>query len=633
MKRFFPFLFLIGFLISTSDFAQKTSLYLPLNVKKSYDSGVRNYDGTPGAKYWQNKSVYNIKAELFPDSSLLKGEETVKYFNNSPDTLRRVVIRLYQNIFKEGSTRDWLFNPIGFTKGDIVKLITVNGDTVTASSPKSPMMRGSTNMFIHLPKALAPGKSVTLKFKWEFKIPTVIKLRMGNYGDGDFFISYWYPQVAVYDDVDGWDVLDYTGGVEFYNDFSDFDFQLTVPDNFTIWATGDLVNPKEVYQKEILDKWAKAKKSDETVQIISKKERDEKLVTVHNPKNVWHFVAKNVTDVSFAVSDSYVWDGSSVVVDSTTGRRALTSVVYEPGTPNFNEGAQFAHATINYLSNVLPGFHYPYSHHTTFCNKGRGGGMETPMMANDGAPTVRARTIGLISHEITHTYFPFIMGTNERKYAWMDEGWATFTPKEIIAGFEPDYDYWGGIVRRYENAAGQEAEIAPIIPSYMNRGKYGRIAFYSRPACAYKELEMLLGRKTFKNALLAFMNRWHGKHPLPWDFFFTFNNVTGRDLDWFWKPWFFEAGYPDLKIEEVQTEGKNVDVTVKKTGNIPTRVKVTFVFNDGTKKTKCLKADVWKDGAKYVHVKFSSSKKLSKVLLGDKHIPDENRKNNIFNLK
>ncbi len=256
--------------------------------------------------------------------------------------------------------------------------------------------------------------------------------------------------------------------------------------------------------------------------------------------------------------------------------------------------------------------------------------METPMMANDGAPTVRARTIGLISHEITHTYFPFIMGTNERKYAWMDEGWATFMPKEIIAGFEPEYDYWARIVQRYENAAGKEAEIAPIIPSYLNTGAYGRIAFYNRPASAYKELEKLLGRKMFKKALLAYMKRWNGKHPLPWDFFFTFNDVTGKNLDWFWKPWFLEAGYPDLKIEEVNTGQGNVNVKVKKLGNIPTRVKVTLVFDDSTTSVKTLKADVWKNGEKFANVKFSVNKKVKKVLLGDAHIPDVNRKNNVY---
>ena len=633
MKKTIVTSFLLIFVFTLFLQAQNTTLYLPLNVKASYEKGVRNYDGTPGKKYWQNKSVYKIQAELLPDSSILKGKETVKYFNNSPDTLRRVVVRLYQDIFKQGATRDWMFNPNGFTKGDVITEIIIDGDTLDLKNYDGEIMRGSTNLFLRLPKPLAPGNVATLKFKWNFKVPDVIKLRMGNYGDGDMFVSYWYPQISVYDDVDGWDVLDYTGSVEFYNDFSDFDFQITVPDNFTIWATGDLVNADSVYQEGILEKLDKAKKSDETVQIISKKERDEKAVTVHNLKNVWHFVAKNVTDVSFAVSDSYVWDGASVIVDSTTGRRALTSVVYEDGAPNFNEGAQFARATINYLSNILPAFNYPYSHHTTFCNKSTGGGMETPMMADDGAPSVRSRTIGLIAHEITHTYFPFIMGTNERKYAWMDEGWATFFPTEIIAGFEPSYDYWQRIVSRYENSAGQEAEIAPIVPSYMNRGKYRRIAFYNRPACAYMELEKLLGRKTFKKALLAYMNRWHGKHPLPWDFFFTFNKVSGQDLDWFWKPWFFEEGYPDLQIEEVQSEDGNYDVTVKKAGNIPTRVKLTFVFEDGSKKVKEFKASVWKYGNKFAHVKIHSGKKLSKVLLGSKHIPDADRTNNISELK
>jgi len=630
MKRFF---FLTIFVFGGMLLAQSSSLYLPLNVKASYDSGIRNYDGTPGKNYWQNKSVYNISAELFPDSSILKGRETVKYFNNSPDTLGLIVVRLYQNIFKPEATRDWLFNKLGFTDGDVLEFIEVNGDTLDLSVESKDVSFGSTNLFIHLTKPLMPKDSAVIKFKWHFKIPSVIQLRMGDYGEGDMFVSYWYPQISVYDDVDGWDVLDYSGSVEFYNDFSDFDFRIAVPDNFTIWATGDLMNPDSVYSKEILAKLEKAKQSDETIHIITKEEREAKSVTVHRPKNVWHFSAKNVTDVSFAVSDNYLWDGASVIVDSSTGRRALTSVVYEDGAPNYDEGAQFARATIGYLANDLPGFHYPYSHHTTFCNKKSGGGMETPMMADDGAPSLRPPTIGLIAHEITHTYFPFIMGTNERKYAWMDEGWATFFPTEIIAGFEPDYDYWSGIVSRYENAAGKEAELPPIVLSYMNRGKYRRIAFYNRPACAYMELKNLLGRELFKKALLACMQRWHGKHPLPYDFFFTINDVAKKNLDWFWKPWFFEYGYPDLAIESVTVNKDEVKVKIAKLGNVPTRVKVSLVFADGEVQTKELKADVWAKGDKAVTIKFVTNKKVAKVLLGDKHIPDSFRDNNIYEIR
>jgi len=629
-------LFLISFLtllllFPITNWAQ-SSLYIPFNIKKAYSNGTRSYDGKPGPKYWQNKADYKITAEIFPSTSLLDGRETIKYFNNSPDTLKRLVVKLFQNIFKKGSPRAWAMPSKGLTEGDIIKELWVDGKRLELSPNSGNFYISGTNMFIPLKKPLPANSSVILTIKWEFKIPDKVQLRMGNYGNGDMFISYWYPRIAVYDDIDGWDVSNYEGNVEFYNDFSDFDYTIKVPDGFTIWGAGKLVNPQEVYQPLILKRLNKALKSDKTIRIITEKEREKKNVTQHNQINAWHFVAKNVTDVSFAISDSYLWDGASVVVDSRTGRRALTDVVYEKGSQNFEEGAQFARGTIGYLSNNLPGFTYPYSHHTTFCNKGRGGGMETPMMADDGAPKNRSRTVGLISHEITHTYFPFIMGTNEEKYAWMDEGWATFFPREIVAKFAPDYDYWARTVKGYERAAGNDTELPPIIPSYSNRGRYARTAFYNRPACAYRELEELLGRKLFKKALLEYMNRWHGKHPIAWDFFFTINNVVGKDLSWFWKPWFFQQGYPDLAIKSVNVKNGAVAVKIIKNGNIPTRVKVAFYFDDGTQKVKNLKANVWANGNKSIIVTLKTDKKIKKVVVGDKHIPDSVRENNVFEL-
>ncbi len=623
---------IIAFFFSALLIKAQSGLYLPFNIQKAYKNGTRSYDGKPGVKYWQNRASYKITAEIFPSASLLDGFETVRYFNNSPDTLKRIVVKLFQNIFKKGSPRAWPMNADGMTDGDVIKEVRVNGKILPLSQKGGSIFVSGTNMIIILKNPLPPGKSVSLDFNWEFKIPDKVQLRMGNYGDGDMFVSYWYPHIAVYDDVDGWDMSNYEGNVEFYNDFSDYDYTIKVPDGFTVWGAGKLVNPSKVYQLAILKRLSKALKSDKTVRIITAKDREENNVTQHNKINAWHFKAANVTDVSFAISDSYLWDGASVVVDPKTGRRALTDVVYEKGTVNFDEGAQFARGTIGYLSNKLPGFNYPYSHHTTFCNKKRGGGMETPMMADDGAPKNRSRTIGLISHEITHTYFPFIMGTNEEKYAWMDEGWATFFPTEVIAEFAPDYDYWARTIRGYEKAAGNDTELPPIIPSYSNRGRFARTAFYNRPACAYRELEELLGRKLFKKALLEYMNRWNGKHPIAWDFFFTINDVVGKDLSWFWKPWFFEQGYPDLAVKNVEIVNGKAIATIAKKGNIPTRVKVTFYFEDGTKSVKLLKANVWSDGKSEIRVTLPTAKKLKKVVVGDKHIPDSVRSNNTYEL-
>jgi hypothetical protein len=618
---------------STILFAQNKSLYVPLDIQNAIKKETRTENGEPGVNYWQNKSDYKIDAEIFPDSSLLVGEETIKYYNNSPDSLDRIVIRLYGDIFKKGATRDWYVNSKYLNNGETLQEFIINDKVVDISDTSNEIERGSTNMIVRLEERLAPYSFLTLKTKWQLKIPEELKLRMGNYGNGNFFVSYWYPQIAVYDDIDGWDMLDYQGTVEFYNDFNNYEVNLTIPSGYLAWATGELQNPEEVLRKDIYEKYQLAKSSDETIRIITQDDYKKGLVTADNEKNVWHFIAFNVTDVSFILSKSDNWDGASVEVEKTTGRRALTDVVYPDSSIYYNEAAQYARATIEYMSNDLPGYPYPYPHVTSFCNGNRyGGGMETPMMANDGAPRQRASHIGLIFHEIAHNYFPFIMGTNERKYAWMDEGWASFYPRDVLDKYELDYDYLNKRVKSYENDAGREAELPPMVVSYSNKGEYLRTAFYDRPAVAYNELMELLGRDLFKKAMLEYINRWHSKHPIPIDFFNTISNVAKEDLTWFWKPWFYEFGYPDLAVEKVENNDGNISAVIKKIGNVPTRVKVTFEFTDGTNEIVEKPASVWKDGNDEISITVKTSKNLKSVKVGDKHIPDSVKENDSYTL-
>jgi aminopeptidase N len=224
------------------------------------------------------------------------------------------------------------------------------------------------------------------------------------------------------------------------------------------------------------------------------------------------------------------------------------------------------------------------------------------------------------------------MGTNERKYAWMDEGWASFFPIDILDRYEPEYDYLQKIISSYEESAGFEAEIPLMVPSYSYRGRYVRTGFYDRPAAAYNELQNLLGAPLFKKALLEYINRWHGKHPIPLDFFYTFNNVCGEDLSWFLKPWFYEFGYPDLEISNVQQKNGYVTVKVKKVGSIPTRISLTLQFDDGTNEVVDKSSRVWGGGESETVIKINTSQKLHNVLLGNNHIPDVNKKNNTYNI-
>ena len=363
---------------------------------------------SPGPNYWQNHADYKIDAEVVPDSSLLKGQVKIEYYNESPDTLSMVIIRLYQNISKSGSLRDWYIDPELFNDGIRVNDFKINGNKVEVVPNGRTVIITSTNMLVKLDNFLYPGNSISIEMSYDFKIPDVVRLRMGNYYDNDMFISYWYPQVAVYDDIDGWDRVEYSGSVEFYNDFNNYEFNITVPDEVVVWATGELMNAEKVFTRQTLSRIREASQSDEVISIINPDDYEDDGVTIRNGINTWRFKAHHVSDVSFCISDSYNWDAASVEVEP--GRRVMTNAVYPDGVIEWDNTAFYSREAIKYFSEELPGYPYPYPHITSFCNKGRGGGMETPMMANNGAPEVKGSHIGLIAHEIAHSYFPFIMG-------------------------------------------------------------------------------------------------------------------------------------------------------------------------------------------------------------------------------
>ncbi|MBN1300137.1 MAG: M1 family metallopeptidase [Melioribacteraceae bacterium] len=621
MKNVIAFLFLTSLMV----LAQNSSIYLPIEFQRAVKNKTRTLTGLPGESYWVNKSEYKIKAELLPDSSMIKGNCVIKYFNNSPNNLSSLVIRLYSDILKKGSVRDWYIGNIELNDGVKISELKVNGEELDLTIGTGSVQRSSTNMVIKLPEELQSGGNVEVAVKWSLLIPKIVKVRMGNYGDGEFFVAYWYPQIAVYDDIDGWDRVEYSGAVEFYNDFNDYDFEITLPDKYVVWATGELQNSEEVFKDSIINKIFDAKESDQTVNIIRAEDYNTGRVTLNNGKNIWKFKAVNVPDVSFCVSDSYCWDAASVEVEP--GRRVLTSVVYEDGAVHYDKAAQYSRSTIEYLSDDLPGYPYPYQHVTTFCNKNEGGGMESPMMANNGAPQIEARHINLTFHEISHNYFPFMMGTNERKYAWMDEGWASFLPEEFVVKYVESYDPYSGRVGSYEADAGLESELPPIVLSYSNKSKY-RTSAYDRPAVAYLELYKLLGKETFRKATLEYINRWKNKHPLPYDFFFTFNEVAGEDLSWFWNPWFNEYGYPDLALSLEDINDSEIKFSVIKEGNIPTRVAVTIEYNDGTTQKLYKPASVWKNGIRKISINQKIDKSVSKIWIGESIIPDIDVSNN-----
>lgn len=638
MKKLFNSILLTStlFLFLLNNIYAQSNLYIPRNIQKAYEKGTRSYDGKPGPNYWINRSDYTIKAELIPQSRTVNGHAWITFYNNSPDSLNTFVFRLYQDIMKKGSPRDFSINPADITDGVKIDTLIINSNGVDFKSKTYRVLRTGTNLIIsNFPSKVPPKGFAKIEVKWSVIIPKETRIRMGAYDSQTFFVAYWYPQVAVYDDIDGWDRQEYTGMTEFYNDFGNFDVELTVPGDNLVWATGVLQNAKDILHPNIFEKYRQAHRSDEVVRIVTPDDIRNKTVTNGKEKNRWHFKAQNVPDFSFGTSNKYLWDGSSIEVDykTVTGRRVFVDACYEEGIKFQDEVAKFARLSIDYLSNEWPGIPYPYPKMTVFNGEQKfGGGMETPMMCNNGSYPNRAGQIGVTIHEIAHTYMPFYMGINERKYAFMDEGWATFLAFDLVRRMEPQGDELTQTISVLSNTMGNDYMIPVITPSFSSKTNGSGLLFYQQPAIAYLILRDFLGEETFKNALHEYINWWNGQHPIPYDFFFTFDRIAGEDLSWFWKPWFFETGYPDLAIEKVTNE-KNPNVIIKKVGSYPVPIDLKVTYADQTEEVIHKPASVWKNGESTYQLKINSDKEFKKIELISILGPDVNPKNNIFEKK
>lgn len=615
-------------------FPQNKSIFIPRDIQKAYEKGTRSYDGKPGPNYWVNHSDYKIKAELFPATREVKGSEEIIFYNESPDSLRQLVFRLYQDIMKKGSARDYSVSPSDLTDGVKIDTLIINGAGIDINSKERTAVRQGTNLIVRrLPKAIAPKSSVRIETRWSFIIPKETRLRMGAYSDSTFYIAYWYPQVSVYDDIEGWDRNDYGGAVEFYNDKNNFELEYTVPANFVVWGSGLYQNIEEVLKPEIVARYKKAWTADEIIKVITKEDL-KTGVTKGKEKNVWKLKADGVPDISWAASSCYVWDATSVEVDDN-GRRVLTDAVYPPKSKSYEEVALFAKLTVQQLSKDLPGEPFPYPKITTFNGETEGGGgMEMPMMCNNGIGS-RPAQAGVTCHEIAHDYFPFYMGINERKYAWMDEGWATFFTSANINNIVDagGFDSFEGNIKQVSLAMGLENDIPAIAPSISARGQLSGFTAYPKAATSYYFLKDALGDELFKKALHEYIKRWNGKHPLPYDFFFTFNDVAKQDLNWFWNPWFIEHGYPDLAVKSVNQNKGKTEIVIEKVGTVPVPIDLEITFADDTKENIYKNTSSWKDGNREFKIELTSKKEIKKVELITKKSADAEPQNNSWEKK
>src|ERR1039457_1492006 len=604
----------LALFISNISSGQNPGLYIPRNVQKAFDNRTRCLDGRPGINYWQNGAKYNIDVEFDPKTRLVEGKEKIKYFNNSPDILNEITVHLFPNFFKKGNPRDFAINSEDEGNGVVIEKISYNGKGVdTGASSKIIEYRG-TNLILKLNSPILPKRNAEFSFDWNYILNKESDIRTGTIDSSTFFIAYFFPHIAVYDDIDGWNDFQYTGGVEFYNDFADFEVSITVPKDYIVNATGELQNPDDVLTDKFVKRYRSALISKSVVKIIDSNDIIQKNITNGKNKNTWKFIAKNVTDFAFAMSDHYLWDGSSLIVDTATGRRVFIDAAYNKDSKDFYKVAKTAREEIEYMSTVLPGVPFPYPTETVYNGSG---GMEYPMMVNDSS-VPDSSMVGLTSHEISHSYFPFYMGVNESKYAWMDEGWAAYIDFMTTSTLYSIEVIKNSRVKAYKNAIGNDLDL-PIfaIAKYLKSPVY-RYNAYIKAAYFYNMLKEYLGDNLFLKALHEYMDRWNGKHPIPYDFFNSMSNAIGEDLTWLIKPWFFEYGYLDLGIKEITKVGNKYNIIVEKKGSYPGGFKLRLTYSDGTTEIISKNVSVWKDGNKKFIIEKTAVNKIIKAILFDK---------------
>jgi hypothetical protein len=552
-----------------------------------------------------------------PLSLLVNGNETISYTNNSPDTLTNILFKLYPNLFAKGSERS-----TSVEASDVGEGVKIDNLTVTNSQVLTYSING-TNMSVSIPPLL-PKQSMVFKIGYHYILNRGAGIRTGQVEENAAFIAYFFPRIAVYDDIDGWNRTQYVGTQEFYNDFCNFKASITVPKNFVVWATGDLKNCSEVLNDKYCNLIKRAEGSDSITTIIDSTDLINGDITTDNIANTWRFEANNVTDFVFATSDHYIWKSSSLVVDPTTQRRTRVDAVFNPKHKDYFEVINYNRATVKAMSYSFPKWPFPYSHETIFDGLDQ---MEYPMMVNDNPTQSAFDAITLTDHEVFHTMFPFYMGINETKYGWMDEGWATIGEWLISPMIDTTIvDDYG--IRPYENAAGTEVDVPITTLTTLQNGTALFLNSYVKPALGYLYIKDYLGDELFTKALHYYIEQWHGKHPMPYDFFYCMNTGSGKNLNWFWKRWFFDHGEPDLAITDVKRKGNRYTVTIQLKGTkpVPVDLSIAFVDNSTAKEHKSIAA--WENGSTTTTITFNSDKEVQKITLGSTWVPDVNKEDN-----
>lgn len=605
--------------------------------------GTRTRTGQPGPNYWQQWAHYTLAADYDPSTGRLSGTSTVRYYNRSPDSLPTVLVHVRANLFGPDAYRNRQVPTVGnvsFTRvaAQGQELADTTGPQFfTMGGPGRRLPTGyhvnGTVMRIVLPHAVAAGDSVDLQFAWQYTVPPVGAPRGGR-NDMFAFVSYWYPQLAVYDDVNGWQADQYRGNAEFYMGYGDYDVALTVPAGYLIAATGTLTNPTAVLSRQTRERLALSRSVDTVVHVVAAADRGAGPATATGAKLTWRFQARGVRDFDWGVSNQYVWDATRALPGDVNGdgRPDTTAInaFWVPELPNtrWASGARYTRYAIEFLSRFL--WPYPWPQMTA-ANGPSCGGMEFPMITciSGGRDTIGLASV--IVHETGHMWFPMQVGSDEKSHSWQDEGFTQFDASQGMDSLYPTaaeeqrnrriYEFWA--------RTGNEVDLMRHGDLYPLSSPAFGIASYMKMATILGTLRSMLGTADFMQAYRAYGHRWQYKHPQPEDFWYTVDNVTHRDLWWFWRTWFYETWTLDQAVGAVTPRGESTEITIEDRGLAPMPVLLAITRADSSVEHRTIPVDVWLGGRNRTTLTVPTGAGVTKVEIDpDSLYPDLDRSNN-----
>lgn len=620
------------------------ALFHPLfNFQPGND--YRTGSGAPGPSYWQNRADYKINVTLDESAGLLKGDVEISYKNNSNESLEFVWLQLDQNAFNSDSRggkatpiTGGRFGNVGFEGGN--KITSVAIQQGKNKFVDAEYIVTDTRMQIRLKEAIKPGGDlIRIKVSYSFKIPEYGSDRMGTLEtkNGTIYeIAQWYPRVCVFDDIEGWNVLPYLGAGEFYLEYGDFEYNITVPWDHIVVGSGELLNPKDVLTGTQLSRLEKARSSDETIMIRTAEELNSPVGRpVHSGNVTWRFKCQQSRDVAWASSKAFIWDAARINLPS--GKSALAQSVYpieDAGKEGWGRSTEYVKSSIEFYSNYVFEYTYPVATNVA----GIVGGMEYPGIVFCSHSDRNEDLWGVTDHEFGHNWFPMIVGNNERKYAWMDEGFNTFLNFLAKENFNNGEYNGNNQMRDLHRIAPvifrENADPVMTIPDVIQPNNLGWEAYY-KPAIGLKMLrEQVLGKDRFDYAFRLYVKRWAFKHPTPYDFFRTMEDGAGEDLGWFWKGWFFENYLLDQSVSSVayveQNPEKGSLITIENLEQWAMPATVELEEVSGRKTRVQLPVEIWQKGGSWTFRSNTQQPLRSVTIDPDNSLPDINPDNNTW---